>query len=192
MITKPEFNEYDFTQKCMEIKEESMKPEYQELLEHNENLFIQKIKEKFPDFCQAFPFTLKSKYVLNLDDDPDDIRSIVKEIQETMNSTEFKELKSKNEKLYIARMEEKYFDFHYSHVTMFKYLIQNEDMSFLEMMLGNLEKIRSKKVQRYKGELTVGTELAEKYLYPVTGRPDNYMLNNLANKFTREQNKKNK
>ena len=190
MITKSEFNEYDFTRKCLEIKEESMKPEYQELLEQDEIKFIGKIKDKFPDFCQNFPFTLKSKFVLNLDDDPNDIRAIVKEIQETMNSEEFKLLKAQNEKLYIARMEERYFDFHYSHVTMFKYLVRNEDMTFLEMMLQNLEKIRNNKVQRYKGELTIGTELAEKYLYPVTGRPNNKALNDLANKFAREQHKK--
>lgn len=185
-----DLNEYDFTRKCLEIKKKSMEPEYQTLLEKDENLYIQKIKEEFPEFCEKYPFTIKSNFILNLDNDPDDIRNIIKEIKKTMNTEEFQLLKLQNEKLYVTRLEEKYFDFHYSHVLIFKYLVNNEDMSFLEMMLQNLEKIRDKKVQRYKGELNVGNQLAEKYLYPVTGRPNNKAINDLATKFAREQNKK--
>ena len=182
--------EYDFTKKCLEIREESMKPEYKKLFEENEDLYLQKIKEKFPDFSQNYPFTLKSRFVLNMDDDPDDIREIIKKIKNTMVSDGFKLLKSQNEKLYVAKLEETYFDFHYSHVLIFKYLVHEEDMSFLEIMFKNLDDIKSKKIQRYDAELNVGKPLAEKYLYPVTGRPDNTTMNNLANKFIREQKKK--
>ena len=66
----------------------------------------------------------------------------------------------------------KYPEFYEGHPFLVKKLCKRDDISMLFKMLDNLDKVDNGTKSLATVELTLGEELADKYLYPVVGKPN--------------------
>lgn len=65
----------------------------------------------------------------------------------------------------------KYPEFYDSHPFLVKKLCKRDDLTILYKMLDNLTKVEEGNKSLASVELSLGEELANKYLYPVVGKP---------------------
>ena len=68
-------------------------------------------------------------------------------------------------------MMTKYPEFYDSHPFLVKKLCKREDLTMLYKMLDSLTKVEEGSKSLASVELSLGEELADKYLYPVVGKP---------------------
>lgn len=87
------------------------------------------------------------------------------EVLECMNTTEMKELRSKNKVAFETAMEEKFSDFAYQYYSVFRIILSGQDISPLFMMLGEINKHNTGKQSYDDTERTVGTFL-NKFIPP--------------------------
>lgn len=93
------------------------------------------------------------------------ILDTVIEILEYMNTDEMKELRAKSQPLFENKMEEKFEDFAYQYYSIFRLILNGDDISPLFMMLGEIDKCNSGKQSYDATEIIVGKFL-NKFIPP--------------------------
>jgi len=81
-------------------------------------------------------------------------------------------LKKNDENEYIKHMEEQFPAFSDRYYSLFQKVISGDDLTHLFSMLGAIERIKSGETTVDKAEKELGDELANDYVYPVTGLND--------------------
>lgn len=99
------------------------------------------------------------------------IRDQVKIIQQMANTDLCKSLMADDKMQYLEHMKTLFPDFSEKYMSLFKKIVFKEDLSMLEIFLTKIEAIENGTSEQ---EITtdIGEKLAEKYLYPVLGKPD--------------------
>lgn len=99
------------------------------------------------------------------------IRDTVIIIQQ-LASTELCINLSQDRMKYQEHMKSLFPEFANNYFGLFKKIIFREDISMLEPMLKNIEDLNNGIVQEKDVTTSIGETLAEKYLYPVLGKPE--------------------
>jgi len=100
-----------------------------------------------------------------------EITETIKLIQEMISTNEFMELFNNDKQLYREKITSIFPTFAASYPSLFKKVINKDDLTMLTQMLQSINDIEQGKNEK---DITVniGETLAEKYLYPVLGRPE--------------------
>ena len=99
-----------------------------------------------------------------------EIKQTVELIQKIINTEEFITLKNEDDVKYRNKLITLFPTFSQDYPSLFKKIINNDDLTMLNTMLNSLSDISSGKNEK---QITteLGEHLAEKYLYPVLGAP---------------------
>lgn len=100
------------------------------------------------------------------------IRDQIKIIQQLANTELCINLAKEDRMKYIEYMRELYPDFSKEYFVLFKKVVLREDLSMLEPMLKSIDDLNNGLVQEKDITTNIGETLAEKYLYPVLGKPE--------------------
>ena len=92
----------------------------------------------------------------------DDVGNIL----EYMCKDEIQELKNNDVSEYTNHMEEKFPAFSFKYYSLFRQIIEGEDITPLFSMLGAIERVKQGQISLDDAEKNLGEELAEQYLYP--------------------------
>jgi len=87
-------------------------------------------------------------------------------ILEKMNDPEIKQLKKDDENLYIDKLTDDFKEFSDRYYTLFRTVIDGEDITNLFKMLEMIQRIQNKDIDIKTAEKKLGEDLAEQYLYP--------------------------
>lgn len=102
--------------------------------------------------------------------DVDYILDTVIKILEKMNEEEMKFLSKENNSLFIDKMSEEFSEFSDKYYTLFRTVIDREDLTNLFKMLEMIQKIKNNKIDVKSAEKQLGEELADQYLYPALNK----------------------
>jgi hypothetical protein len=108
-----------------------------------------------PDFSKT-----DVKYILD---------TIIK-ILEKMNEENMKLLSKENNNLFIDKMTEEFSEFSDRYYTLFRTVIDREDLTNLFKMLEMIQKIQNDKIDVKSAEKQLGEDLADQYLYPALNK----------------------
>jgi len=99
-----------------------------------------------------------------------EIKQTVELIQKIINTEEYIVLKKEDDIRYRNKLTTLFPTFAQDYPSLFKKIINNDDLTMLNTMLNSLSDISSGKNEK---QITteLGEQLAEKYLYPVLGAP---------------------
>ena len=100
------------------------------------------------------------------------IRDQVKIIQQMVNTELCKNLLIEDKRQYLEHMKELFLDFSGKYMSLFKKIIYKEDLSMLEIFLDQIESLENGTTNEKDVTSNIGETLAEKYLYPVLGKPE--------------------
>ena len=100
-----------------------------------------------------------------------EIAETVKLIQEMISTNEIVELFNNDKQLYREKITNIFPTFAASYPSLFKKIINKDDITMLTQMLQSINDIEQGKNEK---DITdnIGETLAEKYLYPVLGKPE--------------------
>ena len=100
-----------------------------------------------------------------------EITDTIKLIQEMISTNGFIELFNNDKQLYREKLMNMFPTFAASYPSLFKKVINKDDLSMLTQMLQSISDIEQGKDEK---DITanIGETLAEKYLYPVLGKPE--------------------
>ncbi len=104
--------------------------------------------------------------------DVNKIRDTVEIIKQMANTELCVNLSQSDKNSYQEYMKELFPEFSQNYVGLFKKIIFREDLTMLNAMLKNLEDLNNGVVQEKDVTTNIGESLAEKYLYPVLGKPE--------------------
>jgi hypothetical protein len=107
------------------------------------------------------------------DTDVDYILDTVIKILEKMNEEEMKFLSKENNSLFIDKISEEFSEFSDRYYTLFRTVIDREDLTNLFKMLEMIQKIQNDKIDIKSAEKQLGDHLADQYLYPVLNKKNN-------------------
>jgi len=91
-------------------------------------------------------------------------------VLERMNDDNIKELKKNNENLYIDKLTNEFKEFSDKYYTLFRTVIDGEDITNLFKMLEMIQRIQNKEIDIKTAEKKLGDELANQYLYPALNK----------------------
>jgi len=100
------------------------------------------------------------------------MRDQIKIIQQLANTQLCIDLASDDKGKYVDHMKTIFPEFSEKYMILFKKIIFREDLTMLEPMLKSLEELESGKITEKDITTNIGETLAEKYLYPVLGKPE--------------------
>jgi hypothetical protein len=99
-------------------------------------------------------------------EDPQLIKKYITEIKKFAELDTYKEIK-KNDKLQFEfAIRDIFPEFSQEHPFLFRKIVMGDDLTFLYKMLDNIDKINSGELTQKEVEMSLGTELADKYVYP--------------------------
>ena len=104
------------------------------------------------------------------DTDVNYILDTVIKILEKMNEEEMKFLAKENNSLFIDKISEEFSEFSNRYYTLFRTVIDREDLTNLFKMLEMIQKIQNDKIDIKSAEKQLGEDLADQYLYPVLNK----------------------
>ena len=99
------------------------------------------------------------------------IRETVNLIQQVINTPIFVVLSNEDKSKYQDELRKLFPTFAEEYPSLFKKVILNQDLSMLDQMLKSIDDLNTGKNEK---DITtsIGESLAEKYLYPVLGKPE--------------------
>jgi hypothetical protein len=99
-------------------------------------------------------------------EDPELIKKYISEIKKFTDLDYYKELKGRDKLQYEFSLRDIFPQFAEEHPFLFRKIVMGDDLSFLYKMLDSIEKINNGSITQQQAEMTLGTELADKYVYP--------------------------
>ena len=96
----------------------------------------------------------------------DEILDTVVKIMERMLDNDMKKLKEENNNEYLNKLEDEFPVFCEKYYTLFKMVVDGNDLSNLYKMLEMILQIQNNNISIQDAEKKLGEELAEEYLYP--------------------------
>lgn len=100
------------------------------------------------------------------------IRDTVFVIQKMIDTEQCKQLEKEDPDKYREMLHSLFTPFATDYPSLFKQIIFRRDLSMLEMMLMKIEDLQAGKIDEKEITTTIGETLAEKYIYPVVGKPE--------------------
>lgn len=100
------------------------------------------------------------------------IRDDVFVLQKMIDTEQCKQLEKEDPDEYRKMLHSLFTPFATEHPSLFKQIIYRRDLSLLEMMLKKIEDFEAGKINEKEITTTIGETLAEKYIYPVVGKPE--------------------
>jgi hypothetical protein len=100
------------------------------------------------------------------------IRDQVKIIQQLVNTDLCDTLLREDKMKYLEHMKSVFPNFSEKYMSLFKKIIYKEDITMLEPMLKNIDDLQNGTADEKDITANIGETLAEKYLYPVLGKPE--------------------
>ncbi len=88
-------------------------------------------------------------------------------IQADITNTDMVELRKTNKIEYLYQLFKKYPEFSEKHPTLLRKVAYEEDLSYLDTMLYNIEKIQKNKISQAEAEIQMGNEMACMYFKPL-------------------------
>jgi len=104
--------------------------------------------------------------------DVNKIRNEAKVIQLLANTELCTNLLKEDKNKYFEYMRELYPDFAQKYIGLFKKIIYKEDLAMLDVFLNQIEELENGTSTEKDITANIGEILAEKYLYPVLGKPE--------------------
>lgn len=99
-------------------------------------------------------------------EDPELIKKYITEIKKFTDLEYYIELKSRDRLQFEFSLRDVFPQFAQDHPFLFRKIIMGDDLTFLYKMLDSIGKINSGTLTQQEAEMTLGTELADKYVYP--------------------------
>lgn len=99
-------------------------------------------------------------------EDPEIIKKYIVEIKKFTDLDYYKELKSKDKLQYEFSLRDVFPQFAEEHPFLFRKIVMGDDLTFLYKMLDSISKINDGSITQQQAEMTLGQELADKYVYP--------------------------
>jgi len=99
-------------------------------------------------------------------EDPELIKKYISEIKKFTDLDYYIELKGRDKLQYEFSLRDIFPQFAEEHPFLFRKIVMGDDLSFLYKMLDSIEKINNGSITQQQAEMTLGTELADKYVYP--------------------------
>lgn len=99
-------------------------------------------------------------------EDPALIRKYIAEISKFTNLDYYKELKIEDKLQYEFSLRDIFPEFAGDHPFLFRKIVMGDDLTFLYKMLDNIQKINDGELTQKEVEMTLGSELANVYVYP--------------------------
>jgi hypothetical protein len=100
------------------------------------------------------------------------IRQTVVLIQKMIDTDQYKVLEKEDPNKYRESLMQLFPTFAEDYPSLFKQIIFRRDLSMLEMMLKKIEDLRAGSLTEKEITTNIGETLAEKYIYPVFGKPE--------------------
>jgi hypothetical protein len=100
------------------------------------------------------------------------IRDQVKVIQQLANTELCINLFNDDKAKYLEHMKSLFPEFSENYMGLFKKIIFREDLSMLEIFLKKIEELNDGSSNEKEVTANIGETLAEKFLYPVLGKPE--------------------
>jgi hypothetical protein len=100
------------------------------------------------------------------------IRDTVFIIQKMIDTEQCKQLEKEDVDKYREMLHSLFTSFATEYPSLFKQIIFRRDLSMLEMMLKKIEDLQAGKIDEKEITTKIGETLAEKYIYPVVGKPE--------------------
>jgi hypothetical protein len=101
------------------------------------------------------------------DANPNEVRKEIKLIKAWMQSEEVLKYKNNGFANYKNEASKVFSKFAEDYPTVFDLVLKEDDLGILNQMLDMIEKINTKKIDKFEGEKVIGEKLASEYLYPV-------------------------
>ena len=99
-------------------------------------------------------------------EDPELIRKMIVEIKKFAELEYYKELKIHDKMQFEFSLRDVFPQFSEEHPFLFRKIVMGDDLTFLYKMLDSIGKINSGTLTQQQAEMTLGTELADLYVYP--------------------------
>ena len=99
-------------------------------------------------------------------EDPELIRKYITEIKKFTELDYYKELKNEDKLQYEFSLRDVFPTFSESHPFLFRKIVMGDDLTFLYKMLDNIQKINDGELTQQEVEMSLGSELANVYVYP--------------------------
>jgi hypothetical protein len=93
-------------------------------------------------------------------------------IQKMIDTEQCKNLEKEDPDNYRKMLHNLFPSFAADYPSLFKQIIFRRDLSMLEMMLQKIEDLQAGTITEKEITTNIGETLAEKYIYPVFGKPD--------------------
>lgn len=100
------------------------------------------------------------------------IRDDIFVLQKMIDTEQCKQLEKEDPDKYREMLHSLFTPFATDHPSLFKQIIFRRDLSLLEMMLQKIEALQAGKIDEKEITTSIGETLAEKYIYPVVGKPE--------------------
>ena len=100
-----------------------------------------------------------------------EIRESITLIQQMINTEKFIQLFAEDQSKYKYELSQLFPTFSSEYPILFKKVILKQDLVMLEQMLKSIEDLNNGKDEK-NVTTSIGESLAEKYLYPVLGKPE--------------------
>jgi hypothetical protein len=117
-------------------------------------------------------------------EDPELIRKMIVEIKKFADLAHYQEIKNKDKLQFQFAIREIFPEFSEAHPFLFRKIVLGEDLTFLYKMLDSITKIQDGSLTQQQVEMDLGTQLADKYVYPAlnAAAAGNVDVNNQAPK----------
>lgn len=102
----------------------------------------------------------------------DVVRQTTVLIQKMIDTEQCKQLEKEDPNKYRELLTELFPTFAADYPSLFKLIIFRRDLSMLEMMLQKIESLKAGSSTEKDITTSIGETLAEKYIYPVLGKPE--------------------
>jgi hypothetical protein len=99
-------------------------------------------------------------------EDPELIKKYITEIKKFTDLDYYKELKNIDKLQYEFSLRDVFPQFALEHPFLFRKIVMGDDLTFLYKMLDSISKINDGTLSQQQAEMTLGTELANLYVYP--------------------------
>jgi hypothetical protein len=100
------------------------------------------------------------------------IRETTVLIQKMIDTEQCKQLEKEDLDQYRQMLHSLFPTFATDYPSLFKQIIFRRDLSMLEVMLKKIEDLQAGSISEKEITTTIGESLAEKYIYPVFGKPE--------------------
>ena len=104
--------------------------------------------------------------------DSEELLDTIAKIRIRMKTEGAKDAKKRGYMTYIVYMAKYFPEFEEKYPTLFKKILQEEDIDKLGSMLDMIDRMRNQTIARENAEKILGEQLAEEYVYPVLGKPE--------------------